>query len=70
MTTIITPIQITGELSPQYMMVDVTTKPDAMEEVNLVSVVCYFSRKELIHSMDSVSKQRVLHNLSHNVNYN
>jgi len=63
MTTIITPIQITGELSPQYMMVDVCTTTDTMEEINLVSVKNHFSKLEILQKIDSVSKQRILHNI-------
>jgi len=60
---IIAPIKITGELSPQYMMLDVYITTDTMQEINLISVLNHFNKKELVYQMDSVSKQRVLHNL-------
>lgn len=60
---IVAPIQIVGELSPQFMLVNVTTTLDVMQEPNLKSVVCQQTKEELVFKMDTVSKQRVLHNL-------
>jgi hypothetical protein len=58
-----TPIQLNGQKHPEYKLVEVTAKLDAMQEPNLVSVECYISKEDLLPKMDSVSKQRVLHNL-------
>ena len=60
---IIEPIQILGELSPQFMAISVTTTLNKMQEPNLESVICQQTKTNILHKMDSVSKQRVLHNL-------
>lgn len=41
----------------------VSTTLDKMQEPNLKSVVCQTTKKDLLPIMDSISKQRVLHNL-------
>ena len=60
---IVAPIQIVGELSPQFMLVNVTTTLDKMQEPNLATVICQTTKENFLPKLDSVSKQRVLHNL-------
>lgn len=63
---IIAPIREVGWASFDYRICHVTVNFDAMQEPNLVSVICKQTNEDLLHRMDSTSKQKTLHNLFSN----
>lgn len=63
---IIVPIREVGWTSFDYRLCYVTVELDAMQEANLVSVICQQTKEDLLPKMDSTSKQKTLHNLYNN----
>lgn len=57
---IIAPIREAGCTSFDYRLCYVTIKLDAMQEANLVSVICQQTKEDLLPKMDSTSKQKTL----------
>jgi len=60
---ITTPIQLVGHKEKEYKLVEVKIELDVMREPNLNEVICQRTMTDLLPKMDSVSKQKVLHNL-------
>ena len=60
---IVAPIQLVSEKEPSYRLCHVTTYMDAMQEPNLATVICKQTSENLLPEMDSVSKQRTLHQI-------
>jgi len=60
---VIAKIKTTDSNEADFKALYVTTTLDAMQEPNLKSVVCQTTKEDLLPRMDSISKQRVLHNL-------
>lgn len=62
-TFIIAPIRTIGSDSFDHRLCYVTTYLDEMQEPNLATVICQITKENFLPKMDSVSKQKVLHNL-------
>jgi hypothetical protein len=60
---VIAKVKTNDMLEADFKALYVSTTLDAMQEPNLKSVICQTTKKDLLPSMDSISKQRVLHNL-------
>jgi len=60
---IIAKVKTTDSNEADFKALYVMTTLDKMQEHNLESVVCQVSKEDLLPRMDTVSKQRVLHNL-------
>jgi len=60
---ILAPIRTHGLDSFDIRLCYVTTYIDAMQEPNLATVICQTTKENFLPKMDSVSKQKVLHNL-------
>lgn len=60
---IVAPIREFGSDTFEHHLCYVSTTLDAMQEPNLESVICQRTMTNLLPKMDSVSKQKVLHNL-------
>ena len=60
---ILAPIRTFGSDSFDIRLCYLTTYMDAMQEPNLATVICQTTKENFLPKMDSVSKQKVLHNL-------
>lgn len=60
---IIAKVKTTDSNEADFKALYVMTTLDKMQEHNLESVVCQVNKEDLLPRMDTVSKQRVLHNL-------
>ena len=60
---ILAPIRTFGSDTFEHRLCYVSTTLDVMQEPNLHEVICQRTMTNLLPKMDSVSKQKVLHNL-------
>ena len=60
---IVAPIREFGSDTFDHRLCYVSTTLDVMQEPNLRDVICQRTMTDLLPKMDSVSKQKVLHNL-------